>query len=142
MTEEQNTAMQDLAEDTQIRMIQGILGVFGYTAARAAAEYGVPEAEMAELLARPSFGTDPAAVIASDAAIADIIATTTTKTTSTSTTATTTTTVESLDTSAPVGLTTLLASTTEAVAVAAAPAPAAGRSVFRQYEPQEDPQFL
>jgi len=151
MTEEQNTAMQDLAEDTQIRMIQGILGVFGYTSARAAAEYGVPEAEMAELLARPSFGTDPAAVIASDAAIADIIATTTTKTTvttttatttATSTAATTTTTVESLDTSAPVGLTTLLASTTEAVAVAAAPAPAAGRSVFRQYEPQEDPQFL
>jgi len=151
MTEEQNTAMQDLAEDTQVRMIQGILGVFGYTAARAAAEYGVPEVEMEELLARPSFGTNPAAAAASDTAIADIIATTSTTTSATvvtttttaTSTATTTTTGENESASDLVGLTTLLATTTEAMAVAAAPAATApGLAVFRQYEPQEEAQFL
>ena len=92
MTEGQNTAMRGLAEDTQVRMIQGILGVFGYTAARAATEYGVPEVEMEELLARPSFSTNPAPAATSDTAIADIIATTTTTpTTSTATIITTTT---------------------------------------------------
>jgi len=58
MTDEQNTAMQDLAEDTQVRMIQGILGVFGYTPEEAARNYNVSDGEARLLLQRPTFGSE------------------------------------------------------------------------------------
>ena len=58
MTEEQDTAMQKLAEQTQVRMIQGILKVFGFSAERAAKEYNVPLPEMELLLQHPTFQSD------------------------------------------------------------------------------------
>merc|ERR1719234_2132057 len=58
MTAEQDTAMQDLAEDTQVRMIQGILGVFGFTADQAAVNYNVSAEEVRLLLQRPTFGSE------------------------------------------------------------------------------------
>ena len=55
MTEEQVKAMQNLAEDTQVRMIQGILKVFQYIPERAAIEYNVSLQQMRLLLQRPTF---------------------------------------------------------------------------------------
>merc|ERR1719341_1694078 len=87
MTDEQNTAMQDLAEDTQVRMIQGILGVFGYTPEVAARNYNVSEGEARLLLQRPTFGSQKRDETS------DIVISSTSTTTSTSSTTTTTTTV-------------------------------------------------
>ena len=86
MTDEQNTAMQDLAEDTQVRMIQGILGVFGYTPEVAARNYNVSEGEARLLLQRPTFGSQRDET-------SDAVFSSTSTTTSTSSTTTTTTTV-------------------------------------------------
>jgi len=58
MTSQQNSAMQDLAEDTQVRMIQGILGVFGYTPEQAAQSYNVSVEDFRLFLQRPTFGSD------------------------------------------------------------------------------------
>ena len=58
MTAEQDNAMQDLAVDTQVRMIQGILGVFGYTPEQAALNYNVSAEDLRLLLQRPTFGSD------------------------------------------------------------------------------------
>ena len=58
MTAEQDKAMQDLAEDTQIRMIQGLLGAFGYTAEQAALSYNVSAEDVKLLLQLPTFGTE------------------------------------------------------------------------------------
>ena len=58
MTAEQDNAMKDLAEDSQIRMIQGILGVFGYTAEQAALSYNVSAEDVKFLLQLPTFGTE------------------------------------------------------------------------------------
>merc|ERR1719505_257926 len=58
MTDEQDTAMQDLAIGTQGRIIQGILGVFGYTAEAAASNYNVSVEEVERLLKKPTFGSD------------------------------------------------------------------------------------
>ena len=60
MTEEQDRAMLDLAEDTQVRMIQGILKVFGYIPERASMKYNVPLRELRLLLQRPTFQSDSA----------------------------------------------------------------------------------
>merc|ERR1719505_4559 len=58
MTDEQDTAMQDLAIGTQVRIIQGILGVFGYTAETAASNYNVSVEDVERLLKKPTFGSD------------------------------------------------------------------------------------
>merc|ERR1719513_352430 len=58
MTDEQDTAMQDLAIGTQVRIIQGILGVFGYTAEAAASNYNVSVEDVNRLLKKPTFGSD------------------------------------------------------------------------------------
>ena len=58
MTAEQDKAMQVLAEDSQIRMIQGILGVFGFTAEQAALSYNVSAEDVKFLLQLPTFGTE------------------------------------------------------------------------------------
>ena len=58
MTAEQDTAMQDLAEDTQIRMIQGILGVFGFTPEQGVQNYNVSAEDLRLLLQRPTFGSE------------------------------------------------------------------------------------
>jgi len=58
MTDEQDTAMQDLAIGTQVRIIQGILGVFGYTAEAAASNYNVSVEDVERLLKKPTFGSD------------------------------------------------------------------------------------
>lgn len=58
MTSQQNSAMQDLAEDTQVRMIQGILRVFKYTPEQAAQSYNVSAEDVRLLLQRPTFGSD------------------------------------------------------------------------------------
>ena len=58
MTAEQDSAMQVLAEDSQIRMIQGLLGVFGYTAEQAALSYNVSAEDVKFLLQLPTFGTE------------------------------------------------------------------------------------
>jgi len=57
MTAGQNNAMQDLAEDTQVQMIRGILGVFGYTPEQAAQSYNVSAEDFRLLLQRPTFGS-------------------------------------------------------------------------------------
>ena len=57
MTEAQSDPMRDLDEDTQVRMVQGILKAFGYTPAKAAEVYGVSEAEIVALLVRVSFNS-------------------------------------------------------------------------------------
>jgi hypothetical protein len=77
MTEAQNEAMRDLAEDTQVRMIQGILDVFGYSAAMAAEEYGVTEAEIEAVLVRRSFDSTPAERLQEDEALAALLPATT-----------------------------------------------------------------
>merc|ERR1719264_1609321 len=82
MTDEQNTAMKDLAEDAAVRMIQGILGVFGYTPEVAAANYNVSEGEARLLLQRPTFGSQRDET-------SDIVISSTSTTTSTTTTTTT-----------------------------------------------------
>merc|ERR1719505_482270 len=58
MTDEQDTAMQDLAIGTQVRIIQGTLGVFGYTAEAAANNYNVSVEDVERLLKKPTFGSD------------------------------------------------------------------------------------
>ena len=58
MTTQQDNAMQDLAEDTQVRMIQGILEVFGYTAEQGAQNYNVSAEDLRLLLQRPTFGSE------------------------------------------------------------------------------------
>merc|ERR1712013_193214 len=58
MTDEQDTAMQDLAIGTQVRIIQGILGVFGYTVEAAASNYNVSVEDVNRLLKKPTFGSD------------------------------------------------------------------------------------
>ena len=50
--------MQDLAEDTQVRMIQGILEVFGYTVEQGAQNYNVSAEDLRLLLQRPTFGSE------------------------------------------------------------------------------------
>jgi len=58
MTAQQDKAMQDLAEDTQIRMIQGILGVFGFTPEQGVQNYNVSAEDLRLLLQRPTFGPE------------------------------------------------------------------------------------
>jgi len=58
MTAQQDKAMQDLAEDTQIRMIQGILGVFGFTPEQGVQNYNVSAEDLRLLLQRPTFGSE------------------------------------------------------------------------------------
>ena len=58
MTAQQDKAMQDLAEDTQIRMIQGILGVFGFTPEQGVQNYNVSAKDLRLLLQRPTFGPE------------------------------------------------------------------------------------
>ena len=58
MTSQQDNAMQDLAEDTQVRMIQGILEVFGYTPEQGAQNYNVSAEDLRLLLQRPTFGSE------------------------------------------------------------------------------------
>jgi len=58
MTAQQDKAMQDLAEDTQVRMIQGILGVFGFTPEQGAQSFNVSAEDLRLLLQRPTFGSD------------------------------------------------------------------------------------
>ena len=60
MTERQNRAMEDLADDTRVRMIQGLLKVFGYVPERVAIEYNVSLPELRLLLQRPTFQSDNA----------------------------------------------------------------------------------
>lgn len=56
MTSGQNYAMESLAEDTQVRMIQGILRVFGYTPEQGAQSYNVSAGDLRLLLQRATFG--------------------------------------------------------------------------------------
>ena len=56
MTAGQNNAMESLAEDAQVRMIQGILGVFGYTPEQGAQSYNVSTGDLRLLLQRRTFG--------------------------------------------------------------------------------------
>merc|ERR1719234_3085837 len=102
MTAEQDTAMQDLAEDTQVRMIQGILGVFGFPADQAAVNYNVSAEDGRLLLQRPTFGSEvkreesiseePEIDISSTSITTSTITTTTTTPVTTTTTPITTTT--------------------------------------------------
>ena len=78
MTDEQSDKMQNLAEDTQIAMIQGVVKVFNYTNEEAASEYNVNIAEMAELLQRPTF-SEYAAHSDQDSALALLISPSTTQ---------------------------------------------------------------
>lgn len=55
MTAEQNSAMDNLSEVTQIHMVQGIIDVFDYTPEEAASKYGTGLPEMISLLHRPTF---------------------------------------------------------------------------------------
>jgi len=88
MTAEQDLAMQKLAEDTQVRMVQGIIRVFNYTNEEAAATYKVPVAQIIRLLARPTFliQTTPGDREPDYTAVDPIEYTTTTTTTTVSTT--------------------------------------------------------
>merc|ERR1719233_1389703 len=94
MTSEQDTAMQDLAEDTQVRMIQGILGVFGFTIDQAALNYNVSAEEVRLLMQRPTFGSEVKREEISNSSGVEIgvSSTSTTISTTSSTTSTTTTT--------------------------------------------------
>ena len=78
MTDEQSDKMQNLAEDTQIAMIQGVVQVFNYTNEEAASEYNVNVAEMAELLQRTTF-TGYVAHSNQDSALALLISASTTQ---------------------------------------------------------------
>ena len=55
MTAKQDKVMQDLAKDTQVRMIQGLLGVLGYTAEEASLHFNVSVEDLKLLLQRPTF---------------------------------------------------------------------------------------
>merc|ERR1719180_605128 len=109
MTVEQDTAMQDLAEDTQVRMIQGILGVFGFTADQTAVNYNVSAEEVRLLLQRPTFGSEvkreESISVEPEIGSSSIASTTSTTTTSSTTTITTTTPVTTTTTT-PVTTTT------------------------------------
>ena len=72
MTAEQKEAIQDLAEDTQVLMIQGIVNVFNYTVEEAAGEYNVTVAGMAALLKRPTFASQESEE-ESDASLAELL---------------------------------------------------------------------
>ena len=61
MTNEQDKGMQDLAIDTQVRIIQGLFKVFGFSAEKAAEEYDWPLPAMRLLLQRPTFQPDRSA---------------------------------------------------------------------------------
>ena len=61
MTEKQDKAMHDLAIDTPVRMIQGLIKVFGLSAEKAAEEYDWPLPAMRLLLQRPTFQLDQSA---------------------------------------------------------------------------------
>ena len=162
MTDEQNTAMQDLAEDTQVRMIQGILGVFGYTPEVAALNYNVSEAEARLLLQRPTFGsqrdetsdtvfsststttsTTTTPITTTTTTVAPVISsssstsTTTTTTTTTPAPTTTTTTVESLivDSESLTPFLEVQKSTENPLKVDLS------KPVFLRYQPQDDSQF-
>ena len=58
MTSQQYSAMEDLAEDSQVRMIQGLLRVFGYTPEQAAQSYKWSAEDLRLFLQRPTFGSD------------------------------------------------------------------------------------
>jgi len=58
MTSQQNSAMEDLAEHSQVRMIQGLLGVFGYTPEQAAQSYKWSAEDLRLFLQLPTFGSD------------------------------------------------------------------------------------
>jgi len=162
MTDEQNTAMQDLAEDTQVRMIQGILGVFGYTPEVAALNYNVSEGEARLLLQRPTFGsqrdetsdavfsststttsTTTTPITTTTTTVAPVISsssstsTTTTTTTTTPAPTTTTTTVESLivDSESLTPFLEVQKSTENPLKVDLS------KPVFLRYQPQDDSQF-
>merc|ERR1719341_511115 len=109
MTSEQDTAMQDLAEDTQVRMIQGILGVFGFTIDQAALNYNVSAEEVRLLMQRPTFGSEVKREEIGNSSEVEIgvSSTSTTIFTTSSTTSTTTTT-----TPAPTTTTTTTSTTT------------------------------
>merc|ERR1719341_1679398 len=114
MTDEQSAAMQDLAEDTQVRMIQGILGVFGYTPKAAAVNYNVSDEKVSLLLQRPTFGSvvvrdEPSEIVFSSTS-------TTTSTSSTTTTPITTTTTSAPVISSSTSTTTTTATTTTTLA--------------------------
>ena len=61
MTEKQDKAMHDLAIDTPVRMIQGLIKVFGLSAEKAAEEYDWPLPAMRLLLHRPTFQPEQSA---------------------------------------------------------------------------------
>ena len=61
MTEKQDKAIHDLAIDTQVRMIQGLIKVFGFCAEKAAEEYDWPLPAVRLLLQRPTFQPDQSA---------------------------------------------------------------------------------
>ena len=61
VTEKQDKAMHDLAIDTQVGMIQGLIKVFGLSAEKAAEEYDWPLPAMRLLLHRPTFQQDQSA---------------------------------------------------------------------------------
>merc|ERR1719500_2056996 len=128
MTAEQDTAMQDLAEDTQVKMIQGILGVFGYTADDAALKYNITAEEMKSLLNRPTFGMEVereelGSVISNPSS--------TTSTTTTVTTTTVTTTTESL----------IVDVESATILPGVNPPFDLSKPVFLRYQPQNHPQF-
>merc|ERR1719341_2053252 len=116
MTDEQSAAMQDLAEDTQVRMIQGILGVFGYTPKAAAVNYNVSDEKVSLLLQRPTFGS----VVARDEPSEIVFSSTSTTASSSSTTTTpittTTTTVAPVISSSTSTTTTTATTTTTTLA--------------------------
>ena len=72
MTSEQEEAIQDLAEDTQVRMIQGIVNVFNYTVEEAAGKYNMTVEGMAALLQRPTFASQEEEE-ESDAGLVDLL---------------------------------------------------------------------
>jgi len=58
MTTLQDKAMQDLAEDTQVRMIQGVLGALGFTPEQGAQSFNISAEDLRLLLQRPTFGSE------------------------------------------------------------------------------------
>jgi uncharacterized membrane protein len=126
MTEEQNTAMQDLAVDTQVRMIQGILGVFNYTAEQAALNYNVSADEVRLLLQRPTFGSEVAIEEISSEELESSSSSSTTSTmpsTSSTTTTTTTTTPITTTTTTTVAPVISSSSSTSTTTTTTTPAP-------------------
>merc|ERR1719370_56030 len=129
MTSEQDTAMQDLAEDTQVRMIQGILGVFGFTIDQAALNYNVSAEDVRLLLLRPTFGSEVKREEISNSSGVEIgvsSTSTTISTTSSTTSSTTTTTTTPITTTtttvAPV-VSSSSSSTTSTTTTTTTPAP-------------------